>query len=152
MPPGRKTGGRKGRNPQQAQEEALARVEATTKRTRLEFALACMNDPSFPPGFCPDAMNAATPEPAATPRWHAAACRAAKACLATRCRAAWARRRQLLHLPSPLPIRPRPRLAPADPHAGWRWDANGRRISPKFRSAFAWTKNYERPRGSHWSD
>jgi hypothetical protein len=31
-----------------------------------------------------------------------------------------------------------------DPHAGWRWDENGRRTSPPGRSAFDWTRRLER--------
>jgi hypothetical protein len=45
-------------------------------------------------------------------------------------------------------------VKPRDPHANWRWDERGNRISPKLRSAFDWTRNCERPptRRSHWSD
>jgi hypothetical protein len=41
-----------------------------------------------------------------------------------------------------------------DPHAGWRWDERGYRISPKGESAFEFTRNYEQPpsRRTHWSD
>jgi hypothetical protein len=43
----------------EAQKEALARVETSTKQTPLEFALACMNDEMFPPSFRLDACKVA---------------------------------------------------------------------------------------------
>jgi hypothetical protein len=42
---------------------------------------------------------------------------------------------------------------PRDPHANWKWDERGNRISPKLPSAFAYTRQLTQPRrGSHWSD
>jgi hypothetical protein len=42
---------------------------------------------------------------------------------------------------------------PRDPHANWKWDERGNRISPKLPSAFAYTRQLTQPRrDTFWSD
>jgi hypothetical protein len=45
-----------------------------------------------------------------------------------------------------------PAAKPIDPHAGWRWDERGHRVSPKLPSAFDYTRQLTQPRGGWWNE